>query len=86
MTQKLLVADYLRKIFRIEVDDPGANMLTISDHWQSLRERFGLGLLLTLFLIIEMGLLVEVFELICLKFEPALLALEMELFFLVLML
>ena len=86
MTQKLLVTDYLRKIFRIEVNDPCANMLTVSDHGQGLSERFGLGGLLTLFLIIKMGLLVEVFELVCLKFEPTLLALEMELFFLVLML
>ena len=68
MTQKLLVTDYLRKIFRIEVNDPCANMLTVSDHGQGLSERFGLGGLLTLFLIIKMGLLVEVFELVCFSY------------------
>lgn len=86
MTEKLLVADYLRKVFRIEADDTGANMLTISDHRQGLGERFRLGGLLTLFLVVKMGLLMEVFELVGLKFEPTLLALKMELFLLVLML
>lgn len=86
MTKKLLVTDYLRKIFWIEVYYPCANMLTVSDHGQGLSKRFGLGGLLTLFLIVEMGLLMEIFELICLEFEPTLLTLEMELLFHVLML
>ena len=69
MSRELFVANKLTQVFRIEIDNLCADMHPISDSWKLLRKSFGLdSWLLTLFLVIQVQLLVEVLQLISLKF------------------